>query len=164
MRVLKLIIISLVVFGVLIFLMSLLFPSTVRVSRAINIGAKREAVQQKIRDLRQWEQWNDMVTAQNFTHLLYTDSSLSSDQIKIRLVHSSADSIQTSWTKRDRVTYGTFHLLQITPDTTVVHWFFDVSAKMYPWEKFSTLVLDDRMGPPMESALVKLKKMVENNQ
>lgn len=156
--------ISIVVFGGLIFLISLLFPSTVRISRAINIGARKEAVQEKIGDLRRWAQWNDLVTTENLTKISYTDSSFSSDQVKVSVLFSSPDSIQTTWKNKDRTTYGTFHLLQITPDTTVVHWFFEIKPRVYPWEKFGSLVLEDRLGQPMETALMKLKKMVEDNQ
>jgi len=155
--------ISVVVFGVLLFLISLLFPSGVRISRAVNIGASKESVQQKISDFRQWKQWNETVTAQGFTHCVYTDSSFTSDQITVNLVYSSPDSIRISVRNKNNATYQVFNLIQITTDTTVVNWYFEVPAKL-PWEKFSTLILQNQLGPPMENALVKLKQMVENNQ
>jgi hypothetical protein len=162
MRVIKLMLISIVVLGILLYLMSLLFPSEIRVSRAINIGASKEDVTKKIRDLRQWEYWNDAVTGSDFTHSVFTDSSFSSDQIKVNLVYSSPDSIRTIW-RNKKPTYAIFYLSQITPDTTVVQWYFDIPARV-PWEKFSTLIMENQLGPYMEKALVNLKKIVENKQ
>jgi hypothetical protein len=144
--------------------MSLLIPSTVRISRAINIGNSKEEVQEKISDLRYWKQWNEMVNAQGLTNLVYTDSSFSSEEIKVnRVFNRLSDTIQTTWKNKDRTTYGNFYILQITADTTVVQWYFDIPARFYPWEKFGSLILEDRLGPPMENSLVKLKKLVENN-
>ena len=162
MRIIKLLLLSIVVFGTLFFFMSLLFPSEIRVSRAINIGAKKETVHEKIHDLRQWQQWNDAATGHGIKPDVVTDSSFLSPQLEINLEYSSGDSIRTSWKNDDQITYGTFHLIQITPDTTVVQWYFDVAAK-FPWDKFSTLVLDNQLGPPMENALVKLKNLIEKN-
>jgi hypothetical protein len=163
MRILKLMLISIVVFAIFLYLFSLLFPSEIRISRAINIGATKETVQQKIGNLRQWEQWNETVTSSGFTHCVYTDSAFSSDQLQVNLVHSSPDSIRVASGRQNHITYQTFRLLQLTPDTMVVHWYVEVPAKV-PWEKFSALILENQLGPPMENALVKLKKMVENNQ
>jgi hypothetical protein len=163
MRIIKLMLISIVVFGALLYLMSLLFPSEIRVSRAINIGTTKESLRQKIGDLRQWEQWNETVTAAGFTHSLYSDSSFSSDQLKVNLVYSSPDSIRVASRMGKNVTYQTFRLIQVTPDSIVVNWYFEVPAKV-PWEKFSSLILENQLGLPMENALVKLKKLLENNQ
>ena len=163
MRIIKLLLISIVVFGALLFLMSLLFPSEIRVSRAINIGAKKESVYRKIHDLRQWQQWNDAASAEGSIPDVVTDSSFESQRLKINLEYSSVDSIRTAWKNKDQITYGTFRLIQITPDSTVVQWYFDVGAK-FPWDKFSTLVLDNQLGPPMENALVKLKNLIEKNR
>ena len=154
--------ISIVVFGILFFLMSLLFPSEIRISRAINIGGSKENVHEKIRDFRKWKQWNDAITGVQLTRPVYTDSSFSSDQVQVKLVSSSPDSIITSWHNKN-ITYGNFYILQITPDTTLVQWYFNVQAK-FPWEKFSSMILDNQLGTPMEKALANLKKMVEDNQ
>ena len=155
--------ISIVVFGVLLYSMSLLFPSQIRVSRAINIGGSKESLRKKVGDLRQWQQWNETITYAGFTHPLYSDSSFSSDQLKVNLVHSSPDSIRVASKMGKHITYQTFRLIQVTSDTVVVNWYFEIPAKV-PWEKFSGLLMENQLGPPMENALVKLKKLVEDNQ
>jgi hypothetical protein len=116
----------------------------------------------KIHDLRQWQEWNDAAAASGIRPDRVTDSAFHSKQLKINLEYASADSIRTAWKNNDQITYGTFHLIQITPDTTVVQWYFDVGAR-FPWDKFSTLVLNNQLGPPMENALVKLKNLIEKN-
>jgi len=37
----------------------------------------------------------------------------------------------------------------------------DFHLKWYPWEKFSSMLLENRYGPMMEQGLAKLKKVVE---
>jgi hypothetical protein len=38
----------------------------------------------------------------------------------------------------------------------------DFKLRWYPWEKFSSLLLEKRYGPVMEQGLAKLKKSINN--
>jgi hypothetical protein len=67
MRFVKLAIISAVVLFVVIFLFSLIIPSTVRVSRAIDISAPKDSLVAQLADLRQWKNWNVMTMNSGFT-------------------------------------------------------------------------------------------------
>jgi hypothetical protein len=58
MRFIKLALISLVVLFLLVLGMSLLIPSHVRISRAINITAPKDSLVLQLSDLRNWKQWN----------------------------------------------------------------------------------------------------------
>ena len=57
MRLIKLGFISLVVLGILISVISLLMPSTIFVSRSININAPKDSVYAHIIDLKLWKEW-----------------------------------------------------------------------------------------------------------
>lgn len=164
MKLLKLFLISLVIFAVLIVTLSLLFPSTVRISRAINIGASKEKVQESIRNLEQWKYWNEMTNSEELTNKKFTDSVFFSDQMKISRVSASAGTVRTKWNRdQNESIYSGFNLIA-ADDSTIVQWYFDFRLKWYPWEKFGSIIFDKQLGPPMESSLTNLKKFMENNQ
>lgn len=47
------------------------------------------------------------------------------------------------------------------PNTVTLQWYMDFHLRWYPWEKFSSLLLEKRYGPMMELGLDKLKKVIE---
>jgi hypothetical protein len=47
------------------------------------------------------------------------------------------------------------------PNTVTVQWYMDIHLKWYPWEKFSSLLLEKRYGPTLEKGLENLKKQLE---
>ena len=164
MRLLKLFFLSIVIFGLLILALSLLFPSSVRISRAINIGAPKENVQQQLSNLGEWKNWNEMLTQADLTNTTAADSFFSSDQMKIRLVFASPDTILTSWTRNKVETINSGFALMTAADSTIVQWYYDFKLKWYPWEKFGSIIFDKQLGPSMESSLTNFKKFMENKR
>jgi hypothetical protein len=50
-----------------------------------------------------------------------------------------------------------------TPGQPVtVQWYIDFHLRWYPWEKFSSLLLEKSYGPKMEKGLTDLKRIVES--
>ena len=47
------------------------------------------------------------------------------------------------------------------PNSVTVQWYMDFHLRWYPWEKFSSLLLEKRYGPMMEKGLGNLKALVE---
>ncbi len=47
------------------------------------------------------------------------------------------------------------------PNTVTVQWYMDFHQRWYPWEKFSSLLLEKRYGPVLEKGLSDLKKRAE---
>ncbi len=47
------------------------------------------------------------------------------------------------------------------PNTITIQWYMDFRLRWYPWEKFSSLLLEKRYGPMLENGLDKLKKLME---
>ena len=162
MRVLKLFFISILIFGLLILAFSLLFPSSVRISRAINIGAPKEKIQQGLGNLQQWQYWNEMTAKEELTNKKFTDSLFSSDQMRIRLVSASPDAVLTSWKRNKSEPVNSGFQVIAAGDSTVVQWYFDFKLKWYPWEKFGSIIFDKQLGPPMQNSLLNLKKFMEN--
>jgi hypothetical protein len=162
MRLLKLGLISLIVIAVIVYLLSLLIPSHVRISRAVNIATVRDSVLGSLSDMRQWKKWNEMTNNSALTDRRYSEQTFSSAELSVQIQSVSADSVITSWKYKNSVpVHSGFNLVQSLTDTTVVQWYFDFHLKWYPWEKFGSIIFDQQLGPGMEKSLVQLKSTVE---
>lgn len=168
MRYIKLLLISGVVLFIVLTLLSLVFPSHLRISRAINVAVPRQKVYATISDLRTWDNWNEFVRSTPLTGKSVTQpytgagATIHSDQLDIIESFSSPDSIVVDFKQANGKQFtGGFHLLQLSPDSLTVQWWFDFHFSWYPWEKLGILVYDKKMGPVMEESLSGLKKLVE---
>lgn len=162
MRVLKLFLISIVVFGSLIILLSLLFPSNVRISRAINIGSAPGSVLEELNDLQNWPRWNEMITQGGRGNRKISKSLFSSDEMTITLRSATQDSVITVWKRLGNEAVISGFMLFRSSDSLTVQWYFDFKLDWYPWEKFGSIIFDKQLGPPMERSLEKLKNFAEN--
>jgi hypothetical protein len=162
MRVIKLGIISLVVFSIVVYLFSWLIPSHVRISRAVTIYKSKTAIADYMSDLRTWQAWNNMILKQDSTSGTFDRNGYQGRNLTVKLLSVSPDSIITSWqyAKSEPVNSG-FYLVQSLSDTTVIQWYFDFHLKWYPWEKFGSIIFDQELGPPMEKSLSDLKASIE---
>jgi hypothetical protein len=170
MRFIKLALIGIFVFFVILTGITWLLPSEQRVSRAINIGAPARKVVQTVGDLSTWRRWNRFVGGAGLSHVQIsspsTDSGafLSSDQLELYVLYSGADSMTIRWDQvKGKSFYGGFRFLQLSPDSLTVQCWFDFHLRWYPWEKLSSLVYDQQLGPVMEESLTGLKRYVENS-
>ncbi|HRE51572.1 MAG TPA: hypothetical protein PK339_09130 [Flavitalea sp.] len=147
MKLIKLGLLSAFFLSLLLFLMSLLIPSVVRISRAIDINAPIEAIQPRLADLQEWKGWNEMA----------------GDEMEIKIVSVSRDTINASWKNGNNPVMSAFTLAE-SGGATVVQWYFDFQLDWYPWEKFGSIIFDKHFGSPMEKSLSNLKAMIERPQ
>lgn len=159
MRLIKLALISVVVLFLVIWGLSLLIPSEVRISRAINIAAPPDSVLHRLTNLEQWPSWNELLLHQ--TRVSATPTSYQSDQLTIRLISRDSGRLQTTWQQQQGRELASGITWQTEGDVTVVQWYFDFKLNWYPWEKFGSIVFDKQLGPPMEKSLGNLKKLME---
>ena len=163
MRFLKLAIISAVVLFGVILLISLLLPSHIRVSRAIDINAPAEKIYPLVADTKQWEKWNEYIRAYH-NRIAETDV-LKADEIAI-FVTSKKDSLVTAdWQQPSGSKFGSgFAIIGNSNGKghTTAQWYFDFKVKWYPWEKFQSIVYDEQLGPVMEKSLANLKRLAES--
>src|SRR5690349_7340159 len=103
MRVIKLGIISFIVIFVILYLISLMIPSVVRTSRAINIEAPVNVVYPLLADTSRWGRWNE----------------LKNDKIQITQLPSDSNLLKSEWTYGDR-TIRSFYRIEKLGDITVV--------------------------------------------
>ena len=163
MRALKLFLISAVVIFCILTAISLLLPSHVRVSRAINIAATPQQIMPQIADLSKWGPWNKLLDDSSVTTTSVAASKIQTNRFDISLLVAENDSVSTSWTQPNgKVFTGNFSLIT-SGDVTIVQWYFDFNLRWYPWEKFASIIYDDRMGPGMENSLTHLKGLVETS-
>lgn len=148
---------------------SLLFPSHQRVSRAINIAAPAGKTHAVLDDLRSWDDWNGFIRGTPLTRRSFSipasgkGAVLRSDQLNITITASTPDSVLIDWDQvGGRRFTGGFNLMQLGADSLTVQWWFDFRFRWYPWEKFGSLVYDQKLGPVMEESLAGLKRFLEN--
>jgi len=170
MRFIKLFFISIIVLFCVFFAISLMIPSHIRLSRAINIGSTKQKVFNAVNDLKIWDKWNHFTSQSALTNKIFSDSSsgydafMKSDQLSILITDSKPDSVKTNWVQPKGKRFdGGFNLYQLRPDSVTVQFYFDFHFKWYPWEKFTSLLYEKQLGPVMEESLTDLKHFAENN-
>jgi hypothetical protein len=164
MRFLKLGLISVVALFVIILLISLLLPSHIRISRAIDIGASAEKIDPLLSDIKKWEQWNEYVRAYH-NRIAETDM-LKADEIAIFMTGQKKSLVTADWQQPSGNKFSSgFAIIgnNSKHSYTTVQWYFDFHVKWYPWEKFQSIVYDQQLGPVMEKSLTNLKRIAENS-
>jgi hypothetical protein len=160
MRVLKLLIISVIVFFLLLTTFAALLPSEVRISRAIDINRPAGEIYPMIAEIRNWESWNLFI--QKLENRQWEKEGVAGKTLEIIVKQKNVDGIVTEWKQPDGKKFtGGFNLIRHDSLTTV-QWYFDFRFRWYPWEKFSSIVYDAQVGPPMQESLMNLKSVVEN--
>jgi hypothetical protein len=164
MRFLKLAVISVVALSGIILLISLLLPSHVRISRAIDINASGEKIYPLLSDIKQWEKWNEYVRAYH-NRIAETDM-LKADEIAIFITGNKKSLVTADWQQPSGTKFGSgFAIIGVNSThshaSTTVQWYFDFHINWYPWEKFQSIVYDQQLGPVMEKSLTNLKRMAE---
>lgn len=144
MRIIKLGIISLVFFAVLITLISFFFPSNVRISKAIDVNASQDQVMEQLSDPVNWKNWYPSIDSAGTLPVItqVTDST-----VIAKSVLPNGKKAVTGWN---------IYPASI-PNSVTVQWYMDFHLGWYPWEKFSSLLLEKRYGPLLEQGLEKLK-------
>ncbi len=159
MRIIKLGIISLVFFAIFLTILSLFFPSHVRISKAIDIRTGKDSLMTYLIHPANWQKWypgadtSDLIPngirtrdGKELSVVGITDSTVTAI--------NSGKGIKESSSGWNIFPGG-------RPDTYTVQWYMDIHLRWYPWEKFSGLLLEKRYGPAMEKGLEKLKALLE---
>lgn len=162
MRFLKLILISIVALFVLMLFFSILMPSKVLVSRAIDINAPIDSIKYRVSDLNQWVYWVKGMRSNNVMIESAKKAQLGNSTVTVLEVSDS--SVVMNWeTHSSALQKSTMRLIS-HPGTAVstVQWQFEQHLKWYPWEKLGSFMNDKILGPMMEQNLLNLKQWTEN--
>lgn len=158
MRIIKLGFISLVFLFSIITLFSLLIPSHVRISRAIDFTEGGDKVLSLVADKDKWPLWhpayeptNDSLQAQwqqqtNWKKRIQNDS-----LIVVELLSKNKKPIINGWQLYRHA----------NTNTLTLQWYMDFQLSWYPWQKFSSLFFEPTYGTMMEKGLSNLKAKAE---
>ena len=161
-----------IVIIILIALAGLLLPSKITITKSVLINAPAERIRSQINDFNNWKNWypafkdSTIIVTNNILKRNTLQSvSLKDDngkQIDLDLIFSSDDTIEVAVgsPSSTKVFYQFLlipHLSGKTQLTLNINTFF----KWYPWEKIKGIFLDKISGPQYESALNKLKEVIE---
>jgi hypothetical protein len=162
MRILKLILISVVALFVLMLFFSMLIPSTILVSRAIDINAPVDSIRYRVADLNQWVYWVKGMRSNNVTIESAKKAQLGNSTVSV--IGLTDSSVLMNWeTHSSALQKSTMHLISHPGrSVTTVQWQFEQHLKWYPWEKLGSFMNDKILGPMMEQNLLNLKHWTEN--
>jgi polyketide cyclase/dehydrase/lipid transport protein len=164
-KILKLIIGSFISLLIIITIISLFIPSHVQISKAVEVNAAKDSIYQQIIDPAQWHHW---YPANDSIKVLYTNdqpNGIEINSLKLQIARSNADTVWATYSSPvEKKHMQTSWSLIDAKSSVAVQWSMDFHLRWYPWEKFSSLLLEKRYGPVMETGLNNLKTYLEQNR
>ncbi|MEO8960448.1 MAG: hypothetical protein ABI325_01115 [Ginsengibacter sp.] len=160
----------LIVLFFIVFLVSLLLPSNVTITKSVLINAPIEKVKNQITHFDQWKNWYPAFKDDKITVMYDTIDSNSvtlkkDDGKSIHLIISQLKpdvinvDVQSSLSSAS-VNYE-FILSQKANNEIQLTWYVNTQLGWYPWHRISGILLDKVSGGQYESALADLKNVSE---
>ena len=134
---------------------SLMIPSEIKISRAIDIQADKDTVYKLLANKEEWPVWNPVFSennSSNFQKINVTSLTRTDSILLFRLDQPGKKPVLNGW-----------RLFKGGPQTVTVQWYMDLTLKWYPWEKFKSLFFENTIGAIMEQGLKNLKNRAEMN-
>lgn len=166
MKYIKLGLISVAFLSMLVFIISFLMPSSVIVSRAIDISAPSDSIYMMVHNFSKWNQWleNYDSSKASFTANAGKGAQLKLDNTVVVITETSPQLIKTTWqVGKSAPLPANFEFISHDSSfVTTVHWQFNQKIRWYPWEKFAAIFSEKALGPFMEKSLERLKQNSEH--
>jgi hypothetical protein len=164
MRIVKLILISVIIFSLMITSFSLFFPSRVRISKAIDINTTRDSVMRQITEPENWKNWYPGADTADLMVIEGKVKGISTGNKQGLMIDTITDSSVVAVnvgpaSKRSETGWNLFPTS--IPNTITIQSYMDFHLRWYPWEKFASLLLEKRYGPVLEKSLENLKAWLE---
>lgn len=154
MKLIKLALISIVLLFIVVTGVSLMIPSHVRISRAMNIHASASAVLKLISDTSQWASWNPPFmpdTSGRAPRLLKATKIKQSDSELVFLLRQPGKKPVTSVWK--------IYSSPAPSDSITLQWYIDLNTSWYPWQKLGTMLYEPTFGNMMQQGLTNIRNM-----
>lgn len=181
MRFIKLLLLSVLCFGVLIFLISLLLPSKAIVERSGVIDAPLPTVYAEINNLHTWPSWNpwaspgvaqkiDFSSPSAGQGAFYTWSGMQNDKpvsgkVSVRESRPEKGVYYNMDFDVMKPVSGAFELKPSADGKgTAIQWRLETHLGMLPWWKLRGFLADKLTGPQLEDGLTKLKNICEKKK
>ncbi|MES2329103.1 MAG: hypothetical protein V4539_05830 [Bacteroidota bacterium] len=161
MKLLRLVFFSILTLFAIASFIGILLPSTVLVSRAVNITAPKDSIIPYLKDIEKWKGWMDGMQQASVKIESASHADLAGTMVDITGVTDST--IISSWvTKTGNLQTSTVRVIgDSTQKITIVQWQFEQKLKWYPWERLGSMINDKILGTMMEKNLNNLKTLVE---
>jgi hypothetical protein len=162
MKLARLAVISLLLLFVLASFLGALLPSTVLVSRAVNVNSPKDSLMPYIKDIYQWRYWIEGM--QDTSVRIYSSSRANLGRTAVNITEISDSTVISIWTGRSgNPQKSTVRLIgDNAQKVTVVQWQFEQKLKWYPWEKLGSIMNDKILGTMMEKNLNSLRSLAEH--
>ena len=152
--------IRLIIIGILLlFLVSLgisvMIPSEIKISRAIDIPADKDSVYKLLVNKEEWSLWNPVFSennSSNFKKITVTTLTQNDSILIFRLDQPGKRPVLSGW-----------HVYNGGSHSVTVQWYMEITLKWYPWEKLKSLFFENTVGVIMEQGLKNLKNKAEVN-
>ncbi len=169
MRLIKLGLISAIFLFLLMLAFSSMMPSSIAISRVVNIDAREDSVYNMINDMSKWKLWLDNYDSSRaivIGNSVGKGAQLKLSNTNVTIVETSAESIKTIWKvgKSESLSAHFNIISNQNPPLTTLQWQFHQKLKWYPWEKFAAIFSEKAIAPFMEKSLDNLKKYLEHTQ
>lgn len=155
MRLIKLAFISMVFLFIVVTAISLLIPSHIRISKAINIYGEKDKIFALIGDTAKWKLWHPAFIANDsvpeFPAIHIVRKFQNDSEIVMHLQQAGKPRVINGWKiyQHNRV------------DSLALQWYMDFYLKWYPWKKFGSLFYENTYGVMMEQGLDNIKTQIQ---
>ncbi len=167
-----------VIFGLMLVLtiIGLLIPSSVKISRGVIIDADSVTVYNTINNINTWKSWYPWIGSD-------------SGMIVQRSAQTGGKGAFITWTSLNKQSTGTITITALEPQFIALHyniktmnpadggfrvmavdadnrqtqvqWLMEYRLKWYPWERFYGIFVDHMIGPVFDNGLQNLKALLE---
>lgn len=176
MRYAKMFLTGLLFLALLFILFSFFIPSTVRISRVVEINAPAEKIYAAISDVNNWSKWMPWSGADSLFNINtnVTPNSIGSSyswNVK-NDISKKGKIVIKELTAEEIITENELSGYNLSPGSVKLHkdssasfvlveWKIKVQLKWYPWSKLKGIMLDKIYGPVLENGLGRLKTICE---
>jgi len=134
---------------------SLLIPSHIRLSKAINMGGTNESILYYVRNKNTWPQWHPAFmqdSTKRNKNLVITPRLDNDSEVAYQMQQPGTRPLISGW--------KVYH--HASTDSLTLQWYMDFHLPWYPWQKFGSLLYEGTYGRMMEQGLNNLKKLSNN--
>lgn len=152
MRIIKLAIISIIFIFLLALGFSLLIPSHIRISKAINIHGSKDSVFALIGDTARWPEWHPAFSPRSglkFPEISIATERRNDSEIVMQMQQGQKRPVVNGW--------KLFEHPEV--DSLTIQWYMDFRLGWYPWKKFGSLFYENTYGQMMEQGLANIKTL-----
>ncbi len=155
MRLIKLALISIIFLFLIATAISLLIPSHIRISKAVNLHAEKNSVISLIKDTSRWKEWHPAFipndSAKKFPSITIIPKIQNDSEVVMQMQQGNKTPVLSGWKTYEYA----------STDSITLQWYMDFNLRWYPWQKFGALFYENTYGVMMEKGLDNIKNRLQ---